>query len=164
MSKRLEPEGFFPSMKLNLVNGNTLTIPEDFTKAMTVVLFYQGHWSPYCRKLLLDFEELRKELLAEGVGILAVSVDTLEQAKEVAADVGFPVAYGLTRADGDAIGAWWQETDDHIYPSEFVLSQRGKVMMSTYTNSPTPISRIAPDGVLALMKQLNAEMAEANKS
>ena len=46
-------------------------------------------------------------------------------------DLGFPVAYGMTRADGDAMGAWWEQRRDHIQPSEFVLTQTGKVMMST---------------------------------
>jgi len=75
--------------------------------------------------------------------------------------LGFPVAYGMTRADGDAMGAWWEQRRDHIQPSEFVLTQTGKVMMSTYSNSP--IGRMDPAEALTLIRFLNAQRAKAKK-
>ena len=75
--------------------------------------------------------------------------------------MGFPVAYGMTRADGDAMGAWWEPRRDHIQPSEFVLTQTGKVMMSTYSNSP--IGRMDPAEALTLIRFLNAQRAKAKK-
>ena len=40
--------------------------------------------------------------------IYAVSVDSLEQAKEVVErGLTFAVAYGATKEDGESIGAWW---------------------------------------------------------
>ncbi|MDA7718367.1 hypothetical protein OAX30_04295 [Pseudomonadales bacterium] len=75
--------------------------------------------------------------------------------------MGFPVAYGMTRADGDAMGAWWEQRRDHIQPSEFVLTQTGKVMMSTYSNSP--IGRMDPAEALTLIRFLNAQRAKAKK-
>ena len=60
----------------------------------------------------------------------------------------------MTRADGDAIGAWWEERRDHIQPSEFVLSRSGTGMFSTYSNSP--VGRMDPEETLTLIKYLNA--------
>jgi hypothetical protein len=77
-------------------------------------------------------------------------VDTEEQTAEVAADLSFPVAYGMTRSDGDAIGAWWEEKRDHIQPSEFLLTQKGRVLGSTYSSSP--IGRMDPEEAISLMK------------
>jgi len=74
---------------------------------------------------------------------------------EVMAPLDIPVAYGMTREDGDAIGAWWDERRDHIQPSEFVLSQSGKVLMSTYSNSP--VGRMDPAEMLTLIKSLNSQ-------
>ena len=76
-------------------------------------------------------------------------------------DLGFTVAYGMTRADGDAMGAWWEQRRDHIQPSEFVLTQTGKVMMSTYSNSQ--IGRMDPAEALTLIRFLNAQRAKAKK-
>ena len=82
-------------------------------------------------------------------------MDSEEKCAEVMAPLGFPVAYGMTRADGDAIGAWWDERRDHIQPSEFVLSQSGKVLMSTYSNSP--VGRMDPNELFPLIKFLNSQ-------
>jgi hypothetical protein len=62
------------------------------------------------------------------------------------------VAWGVTREQGDTIGAWWEERRNHIQPSEFLLSRSGKVMFSTYSNSP--VGRIDPAEVLTLIKYL----------
>jgi hypothetical protein len=41
------------------------------------------------------------------------------------------------------MGAWWDENRDFIQPTEFLLTQSGKVMASTYSNSPGRILRSA---------------------
>ena len=63
----------------------------------------------------------------------------------------------MTRAQGDAIGAWWEERRDHIQPSEFVLGQGGRVLWSTYSNSP--VGRMDPEETLTLISFLNKRRA-----
>lgn len=109
--------------------------------------------------MLAGYEERRDAFAAEGVGIVAGTVDSEEQTLEVAEPLGFPVAFGMTREDGDAIGAWWDERRNHIQPSEFVVSQSGRVLMSTYSNSP--IGRMDPAEVLTLIKFLNQQRAKS---
>ena len=82
-------------------------------------------------------------------------MDTEEQTQEVAKDLSFPVAYGMTRADGDLISAKWEERRDHIQPSEFIL-RNGKVMASTYSNSP--VGRMDPDETITLLQLLDSRM------
>ncbi len=110
---------------------------------------------------MAGYEERREAFLAEGVSIIAGTVDTQDKTADVARDLAFPVAYGMTRADGDALGSWWDERRDHIQPSEFVISKGGKVMMSTYSNSP--IGRMDPAEALTLIQYLNAQRAQAGK-
>lgn len=81
-------------------------------------------------------------------------MDSLAKTQEVAAPLNFPVAYGVTRDIGDALGAWWDEARDFIQPSEFVLNQRGKVVFSTYSNSP--VGRMDPAETLTLIEFLNS--------
>jgi alkyl hydroperoxide reductase subunit AhpC len=107
---------------------------------------------------LQGYEERREAFSEQGVSVIAGTVDTQEQSAGVAEPLGFPVAYGMTRADGDAIGAWWDERRDHIQPSEFILSKSGKVLMSTYSNSP--IGRMDPEEALTLIKFINAQRAK----
>ena len=65
----------------------------------------------------------------------------------------------MTREDGDRIGAWWETRRDHIQPSEFVLSRSGKVLFSTYSNSP--VGRMDPEETLTLIQYLNEQRAKA---
>jgi len=86
------------------------------------------------------------------VSIIAGTVDSEEDTAAVGADLGFPVAYGMTREIGDRIGAWWEERRDHIQPSEFLITQSGRVMSSTYSSSP--VGRMDPEETLFLTKIL----------
>lgn len=80
----------------------------------------------------------------------------------MAEPLSFPVAYGMTRNDGNAIGAWWEERRDHIQPSEFIL-RGNRVMASTYSNSP--VGRMDPAETLSLMQFLDnmAKKKQAEK-
>ena len=81
-------------------------------------------------------------------------MDSQEKTREVAEPLSFPVAYGVTREIGNALGSWWDERRDFIQPSEFVLNRQGKVMFSTYSNSP--VGRMDPAETLTLIKYLNS--------
>jgi len=83
---------------------------------------------------------------------VAASHDTRDRAEEVAANLPFPVAHGVTREQGDAIGAWWDEKRDFIQPSEFILNHSGRVMHSTYSSSP--VGRTDPQEALVLLNLL----------
>ncbi len=79
-------------------------------------------------------------------------MDSEEDSLEVAKDLSYPVAHGMTRADGDTIGAWWEERRDHIQPSEFLLTEKGRVLSSCYASSP--IGRTDPEEAISLLKIL----------
>jgi hypothetical protein len=81
-------------------------------------------------------------------------VDDEQQTLEVARELGFPVAYGMTREDADRIGAWWESRRDHIQPAEFLLTGSGRVLSSCYSSSP--IGRTDPGEALALLGILSA--------
>lgn len=93
---------------------------------------------------------------------MAGSVDPEDKLKDIAAGLGYPLAYGMTRGDGDSVGAWWEERRDHIQPSEFVLSKSGKVMFDTYSNSP--VGRMDPEETLTLITYLNGLRAQAKEA
>jgi len=107
---------------------------------------------------LAGFGRERKALEALGAKVVAASVDPLDKAKEVADEIGFPVAYGVTRQQADAIGAWWEERRNFVQPSEVVLGQDGKVIASSY--SAGPLGRIDAADVIKL---INFREAQAQK-
>ena len=87
-------------------------------------------------------------------------MDDPEKTREVADGLSFPVFHGVTRAQGDAIGAWWEERRDHVQPSEFIVNQRGRVLGSTYSNSP--VGRMDPQETLTLIKLIK-QMAQRRR-
>ena len=95
---------------------------------------------------MAGFAKLYPDLQALGASVVAASVDPLDKASEVAAELPFPVAYGVTRAQADAIGAWWEERRSIVQPSEFMLDRSGKVLTSTYSSGP--IGRVDPADVI----------------
>ncbi len=79
-----------------------------------------------------------------GVTVLAASVDDAEKAGEMAAELSYPVAYGVTHDQAEALGAWWEPNRGIIQPTEFLLDSDHKVITATY--SAGPIGRMnAPD-------------------
>ena len=95
------------------------------------------------------FEENRAALEAVGAKIVAASVDDAEKAGEIAAGKGFAFGYGVTRADADAIGAWWEDRRNIIQPSEVLLNAEHKIMASSYSDGP--IGRIDAADVLKVI-------------
>jgi peroxiredoxin len=152
MADKLNLGDTFPTLELKLAGGGVLTLPNDLTTPYTIVLFYRGHWWPFCRRLLTGFEERRAAFHTLGTTIVAGTVDSEADTLTVAKDLGFPVAYGMTRADGDVIGAWWEARRNHIQPSEFIVTQKGRVLSSTYSSSP--VGRMDPEETLKLMQIL----------
>jgi hypothetical protein len=67
---------------------------------------------------------------------------------EISNDIGFPVAWGMTRDMGNKVGAWWDEERNFIQPSNFFMTNSGKVLASSYASSP--VGRMEPEDVMML--------------
>ncbi len=99
---------------------------------------------------MAGFEKQREVLAELGVSIVAGCVDSEEKTAEVASELGFPVAWGMTREQGELVGAWWDEGREFIQPSEFFMTGSGKVLASTYSSSP--VGRMDPEDAVTLAR------------
>jgi peroxiredoxin len=98
----------------------------------------------------LDGYSAQKEELDKlGVKVVAASVDDIENAKKIADQNNFDVAYGVTKDIADTLGSWWEERRQIIQPSEFVINSEGKVMVSSYSDGP--LGRIDAGDVIKLI-------------
>jgi len=107
---------------------------------------------------LAGFEKLKPELDALGVKVVAASIDPIDKAKEVAAELSFPVGYGVTRAMADQLGAWWEERRGIIQPAEFLVAADGKVRSATYSSGP--IGRVEASDVVRLVNFYDKQAAQ----
>ncbi len=42
--RMLDTGDVFPLLKFDLVNNESITLPQDFGKGWNVLIFYRGHW------------------------------------------------------------------------------------------------------------------------
>ena len=139
-----------PEFTLKIGESDSITLPNDIETDFAIILFYRGHWWPFCRRLLDGYERNLAALREIGVSVYAATVDSLEETQKVAEPLSFPVAWGVQRELGDKLGSFWEEKRDHIQPTEFIVSRKGRLLSSTYSSSP--LGRVDPDEALALMK------------
>ena len=104
---------------------------------------------------MAGFEFWKAQHAAAGVKVFAASVDPIDKAKEVAAGVSFPIGYGVTRAQADQLGSWWEDRRGIVQPSEFILSADGKIMLSSYSSGP--LARIEPMDVVRMVNFYEAQ-------
>jgi peroxiredoxin len=102
---------------------------------------------------LADYQSKLAELKAADVSVVALSVDPLDKAHELAEQnhLEFPLAYGLkVPEDAQRIGAWWDEKRPMIQPSEFLLGEGGRILSATYSSGP--IGRVKAEDALTLVR------------
>lgn len=88
---------------------------------------------------MADFQSQIDEFKKENVDILALSVDSLDKAKETVEKLRltFPVAYGLeVPRDAEKIGAFWDDQKKIIQPANFVLDRDKKIADASYSIGP----------------------------
>ncbi len=102
---------------------------------------------------MADYQSKLAELKAADVSVVALSVDQLDKARELAEQnhLEFPLAYGLkVPEDAQRIGAWWDEKRPMIQPSEFLLGEGGRILSATYSSGP--IGRVKAEDALTLVR------------
>jgi len=128
----------FPTITASRVGGGEMSIPKDLASRWAVLLFYRGHWCPYCRQQLLDFQREGAQLNELGVEAVALSVDSLEQAQQTVERhrLTFPVLYGLdAREMAKMLGASINEDPLYLQATGFVLRPDGTVAVAVYSSS-----------------------------
>ena len=155
MSNKLGIGDSFPDLTINLVSGGTLDLPGGLDTKYKIILFYRGHWWPYCRRQLVGFENEKNTFEDLNIKVFAASVDPEDKAQEVANDVSFPVGFGAGEEHRNLLGSWWEERRGLIQPSEFIIDSSGKVVTSSYSSGP--IGRIDAQDVIKMTNFLESK-------
>jgi peroxiredoxin len=83
---------------------------------MSTVYYEKRYLSLYYTRFNKSFQNGLEKLSAEGIGVLAISVDPLEKAKETQKETGatFPIAYGVpVKETAEAVGAFYDAAPTH---------------------------------------------------
>lgn len=71
----LSPGDTFPAFDLNLVGGDTLSVPDAFDGRYGVVIFNRGSWCSFCNAQLSAFERVSSDLAEINTSVVSLSVD-----------------------------------------------------------------------------------------
>ena len=99
---------------------------------------------------MVGFAQQKDALDELGATVIAASIDQIEKAQEVADEVNFPIAYGVTQEIADSLGSWWEDRRQIIQPSEFILGLDRKVLISSYCDGP--LGRMEGEDVVRIIK------------
>ncbi len=150
MAQKLMQGDKLPPISLKLIDGATLSLPDQLPGRYLALLFYRGTWCPYCRRQLVSYQEHLEELEGLGVSVVAASVDPIESVREMVEALGltYPVAFGVTDEDVAQFDPWFAD-DQHghyIQPMELLVLRGGTLFGAMYASGP--IGRMAVDEVL----------------
>lgn len=98
-----KPEGLFlnakaPEFKAKDANGNEVALRDLRKKGPVVVLFYRGHWCPYCNRQLKAYQDSLQMFTDQGASLVAITPEGADGLAKTREKTGatFPVL-----SDGD---------------------------------------------------------------
>jgi len=141
MATRLSTGDLFPHLKAQQVGGGPFELPQALAGSWSVILFYRGHWCPFCRSQLTDFQKHADQYAAAGIKVVALSVDTRENAQKSVDQhhLTFPVGYDLDpQATSALVGNYLSDGSDglptYFQATGFVLTPEGQVALALYSS------------------------------
>lgn len=105
---------------------------------------------------MADFQENLEDLRAAGAEVVALSVDSKEDAEKTVRRHGleYPVLYGLdAKRIAEQIGAYIDEKKGHVQATGVVLKPGGKVALAVYSSGP--VGRLVAGDTIGLVKYLS---------
>ena len=112
---------------------------------------------------MADYQSQIEAFKKEQVDVVALSVDTLEKARETVEQhkLTIPVAYGLeVPRDADRVGAYWEERRKIFHATNFILDSERKVVDACY--SIGPIGRITASDALRHIQFFKKRRAQSS--
>lgn len=129
-----------PSFTLTADDGRTVR-PADF-QGKVLVLNFWATWCPPCLEELPSLNQFSREMRAQGVEVLGVSVDHNEQEYKQFLQ-RFPVAFRTARDPGGSIAGEYGTTK---YPETYIIGRDGRVVEKVISSQdwmrPEIVSRV----------------------
>lgn len=105
---------------------------------------------------MLDFKKSIEEFNKNNIEIIAVSTDTLEEARKTVEEnsLTFKIGYGINAAEVSALtGAFYNKEKGNLHSAGFILAPDGMIASAVYSTGP--LGRLAAADCLAFIKYLS---------
>jgi peroxiredoxin len=155
---RLNNGDLFPTITLETVGEDWLSVPQYLAGSYGVVLMYRGSWCPYCNAQLAAFARAKDRLDELGIKVVALSVDNKVDATALVEKhrLNFSVGYGVD-VDGTAAatGAFVNDKPRYLQSTGFVLDPTGRVITAVYSSGA--IGRLVPEDVIGFVRYVKSQ-------
>jgi peroxiredoxin len=154
---RLNNGDVFPTITLETVGEDWLSVPQHLAGSYGVVLMYRGSWCPYCNAQLAAFARAKDRLDELGIKVVALSVDGKADATALVEKhrLNFPVGYGVDAdSTAAATGAFVNDKPRYLQSTGFVLDQTGRVITAVYSSGA--IGRLVPEDVIGFVRYVKS--------
>lgn len=149
-----------PDFSLPDESGKPVSLTELRRRGPVLLVFYRGHWCPYCRDQLRELARANDRFLAKGAQIVGISADAPEDSRELARklDVKFPLLSDPQLKVISAYGVAMQGEDIAV-PSVFLVRDDGRVVWQKVGD--TMADRPTAEGLLEILDQTRVAASDA---
>lgn len=154
----LHPGDTFPAFDVDLVRGDSLTLPQAMGGGFGVVLFNRGSWCPYCNAQLRGFQRVTSDLDDLGATVVSLSVDDEVTATEMVDKhkLTFRVGHSADAHQlAELTGAFINPEPVFLQATGFLLDPEGTVLLSAYSSGA--IGRITGEDTVGMLKHVKEQ-------
>ncbi len=153
------PKSKMPTIDVPLINGGTFSLADTTAENFQLVVIYRGIHCPKCKAQLQEIDTKMNDILADGMDIVAISMDNEDRAKRAAQEWDIkklPIGYDLSLRTAKELGLFLSdsisdsEPDYFSEPGLFVVRPDGSLYAQYIQN--TPFGRPNLSELLAGMK------------
>ena len=145
MTHIIKPGEKAPNLSFKTLNGSTLSLHDNLSNEMNIVIFYRGLHCPICKEYLVSIQNQLDDYSDANTSVTVISMDSEEKAKKTQLDWGLDklnVGYGLSLDDAKNWGLFISksikeaESDIFCEPGLFVIKKDGSIYMVNISNMP----------------------------
>ncbi len=145
-----------PEFTLTSNKGQEVVLADALKEGPVVMVFYRGHWCPFCQTQLADFKKGESEFSGAGAQVFLISVEgaddlsTMQNRHSMTSDT-FTFLSDMDKTVGNQYGGFSEDGAVHN-PAVYVIDQEGTVRYG-FSESDYKV-RAAFTDVLAVVKKI----------
>lgn len=154
-----------PAFELPAAGGSTVGFPDPVHAGLTLLVFYRGHWCPYCRRYLAKIQQRLADFRRADIRVIAISPEPPETAAALQRELGlkFPLACDNdgTVIDAYAVRNRLGSCEGLLpHPAVVLVNASGRIALRQLNRNykkRTPMRRILQAAELAAISRLPVE-------
>lgn len=159
MPQLLNPKSQLPTLDVPLVGGDRFVLADSNPDYFQLVVIYRGVHCPKCKKQLQEIDAKVADIRADGMDVVAISMDDEERAKKAVKEwdiENLPIGYDLSLLTAKELGLFLSDSisdkEPKIFsePALFVVKPDGALYAEYVQN--TPFGRPDLEDLLSGMK------------